>query len=334
MPKNLVIVESPSKSKTIEKYLGKDFHVVSSKGHIRDLATTGKYGLGVDVDNDFKPTYVPIEGKQKMIAALKKDVKEASKVYLATDPDREGEAISWHLKDALGIKDSDYDRVLFHEITKDKVIEAFKEPRKIDYNLVKSQETRRILDRIIGFRLSKLMQSKTGGKSAGRVQSVALKLIVDREREINAFKKEEYWTIDAIFKDFEASLFAYKNKDIKVVKNNNSEFGISQSIKLGVSNSSNNIYMFIVCDQPYIKKETIDKFINQFVKSKKNLGCVSNNDILLNPTIFTSKYKQKLLNLSGDKGGKKIILENLNDLFTFKILSEKEVIDIDFKYQL
>ena len=216
MPKNLVIVESPSKSKTIEKYLGKNFHVVSSKGHIRDLATTGKYGLGVDVDNDFKPTYVPIEGKQKMIAALKKDVKEASKVYLATDPDREGEAISWHLKDALGIKDSDYDRVLFHEITKDKVIEAFKEPRKIDYNLVKSQETRRILDRIIGFRLSKLMQSKTGGKSAGRVQSVALKLIVDREREINAFKKEEYWTIDAIFKDFEASLFAYKNKDIKV----------------------------------------------------------------------------------------------------------------------
>ena len=216
MPKNLVIVESPSKSKTIEKYLGKDFHVVSSKGHIRDLATTGKYGLGVDVDNDFKPTYVPIEGKQKMISALKKDVKEASKVYLATDPDREGEAISWHLKDALGIKDSDYDRVLFHEITKDKVIEAFKEPRKIDYNLVKSQETRRILDRIIGFRLSKLMQSKTGGKSAGRVQSVALKLIVDREREINAFKKEEYWTIDAIFKDFEASLFAYKNKDIKV----------------------------------------------------------------------------------------------------------------------
>lgn len=216
MPKNLVIVESPSKSKTIEKYLGKDFHVVSSKGHIRDLATTGKYGLGVDVDNDFKPTYVPIEGKQKMISALKKDVKEASRVYLATDPDREGEAISWHLKDALGIKDSDYDRVLFHEITKDKVIEAFKEPRKIDYNLVKSQETRRILDRIIGFRLSKLMQSKTGGKSAGRVQSVALKLIVDREREINAFKKEEYWTIDAIFKDFESSLFAYKNKDIKV----------------------------------------------------------------------------------------------------------------------
>ena len=218
MPKNLVIVESPSKSKTIEKYLGKNFHVVSSKGHIRDLATTGKYGLGVDVDNDFKPTYVPIEGKQKMIAALKKDVKEASKVYLATDPDREGEAISWHLKDALGIKDSDYDRVLFHEITKDKVIEAFKEPRKIDYNLVKSQETRRILDRIIGFRLSKLMQSKTGGKSAGRVQSVALKLIVDREREIEAFIPEEYFEIEAKFNDFDAKLDTYNHKKIEIKK--------------------------------------------------------------------------------------------------------------------
>lgn len=216
MPKNLVIVESPSKSKTIEKYLGNDYKVVSSKGHIRDLATTGKYGLGVDVDNDFKPNYVPIDGKKKMISDLKKCVKESDKVYLATDPDREGEAISWHLKDALGIKDNEYERVLFHEITKDKVISAFKEPRKIDYNLVKSQETRRILDRIIGFRLSKLMQSKTGGKSAGRVQSVALKLIVDREREINNFKSEEYWSIEAIFDDFEASLFNYNGKDLEI----------------------------------------------------------------------------------------------------------------------
>ena len=125
-----------------------------------------------------------------------------------------------------------------------------------------------------------------------------------------------------------------KDKDIKVIKNNNSEFGISQSIKLGVSNSSNSVYMFIVCDQPYIKKETIDKFINQFTKSEKNLGCVSNNNVLLNPTIFTRKYKQKLLNLSGDKGGKKIILDNLDDLFTFEILDKKEVKDIDFKYQV
>ena len=216
MSKNLVIVESPSKSKTIEKYLGSDFKVVSSKGHIRDLATTGKYGLGVDVDNDFKPNYIPIPGKQKTISELKKYVKDSSKVYLATDPDREGEAISWHLKEALNIKDKDYERVLFHEITKDKVLEAFKSPRKIDDDLVKSQETRRILDRIIGFRLSKLMQSKTGGKSAGRVQSVALKLVVDREREIEAFVSEEYWTVTSVFSDFEATLFNYKDEEIKL----------------------------------------------------------------------------------------------------------------------
>ncbi len=216
MKKNLVIVESPAKSKTIEKYLGPGYKVVSSKGHIRDLATTGKYGLGVDIDNNFEPSYTYISGKKKLVSELKKDVKEADRVYLATDPDREGEAISWHLKEALGIKDKDYDRVLFHEITHDKVIDAFKEPRKIDEDLVKSQETRRILDRIIGFRLSKLMQSKTGGTSAGRVQSVALKLIVDREREIKAFVPEEYWTITANFENFEAELFEYKNKKIEI----------------------------------------------------------------------------------------------------------------------
>ena len=216
MTKNLVIVESPSKSKTIEKYLGSGFKVVSSKGHIRDLATTGKYGLGVDVDNDFKPNYIPIPGKQKVISELKKLSKDSDKIYLATDPDREGEAISWHLKEALNIKDNEYERVLFHEITKDKVLEAFKEPRKIDNDLVKSQVTRRILDRIIGFRLSKLMQSKTGGKSAGRVQSVALKLIVDREREIEAFNSEEYWTVTSVFSDFEAVLFNYKDEEIKL----------------------------------------------------------------------------------------------------------------------
>ena len=216
MPKNLVIVESPSKSKTIEKYLGGDYKVVSSKGHIRDLATSGKYGLGVDVDNGFKPTYVPIKGKSGIIKELKKDVKDADMVYLASDPDREGEAIAWHLKDALGIKDKNYKRVLFNEITHDKVVEAIKNPTVINEDLVKSQETRRILDRIIGFRLSKLLQSKIGAKSAGRVQSVALKLIVDREREIEAFVPEEYWTITAKFKDYEADLFKYKNDDIEL----------------------------------------------------------------------------------------------------------------------
>lgn len=216
MAKNLVIVESPSKSKTIEKYLGNDFKVVSSKGHIRDLSTTGQYGLGVDIENGFKPNYVAIKGKSGVIKDLKKDVKEAELVYLASDPDREGEAIAWHLKDALGIKDNCYKRVLFNEITKDKVIEAINNPTTINDDLVRSQETRRILDRIIGFRLSKLLQSKIGAKSAGRVQSVALKLIVDREREIMAFIPEEYWTITAKFKEFEANLFKYKDDDIEL----------------------------------------------------------------------------------------------------------------------
>lgn len=216
MSKNLVIVESPSKSKTIEKYLGKDYKVVSSKGHIRDLATTGQYGLGVDIENGFKPNYVPIKGKGSVIKELKKDVKDSDMVYLASDPDREGEAIAWHLKDALGIQNDKYKRILFHEITHDKVLDAIKNPTVIDEDLVKSQETRRILDRIIGFRLSKLLQSKIGAKSAGRVQSVALKLIVDREREIDAFIPEEYWTITAIFPDYEAVLFKYKTEDIEL----------------------------------------------------------------------------------------------------------------------
>ena len=206
MSKNLVIVESPTKTKAIEKYLGSDYKVVSSKGHIRDLATSGKFGFGVDLENHFEPNYVAIKGKKKDITALKKDAEKAKMVYLATDPDREGEAISWHLKDALQLKNEEYERVVFNEITKNVVKDAFNHTRKIDDDLVHSQETRRILDRIIGFRLSKLMQSKTGGKSAGRVQSVALKLIVDREREIESFKEEEYWTVTAKFTDMEASL--------------------------------------------------------------------------------------------------------------------------------
>lgn len=216
MAKKLVIVESPSKTKPIEKYLGSDYHVVSSKGHVRDLSTKGKFGFGVDVDNNFKPDYVPIKGKKKTIDELKKDVKNSSFVYLATDPDREGEAISWHLYDCLGLDDSNYERVVFNEITKSAVVEAFKHARKIDKDLVNSQETRRILDRIIGFRLSKLMQAKTDGSSAGRVQSVALKLVVDKEREIEKFKPEEYWSIEAIFNDFEAELFGFKNKTIEI----------------------------------------------------------------------------------------------------------------------
>jgi len=216
MARNLVIVESPAKSKTIEKYLGKDYTVVSSKGHVRDLSTKGKFGFGVDVEDNFKPDYVTIKGKKKTIDELKKEVKKSDFIYLATDPDREGEAISWHLYDVLGLNDKNYDRVVFNEITKNAVIEAFNHARKIDLDLVNSQETRRILDRIIGFRLSKLIQSKTDGTSAGRVQSVALKLIVDKEREIEKFISEEYWTISAIFPEFEAELFNYNNKEIEI----------------------------------------------------------------------------------------------------------------------
>lgn len=214
--KKLVIVESPAKTKSIGKYLGEDYLVVSSKGHIRDLSTKGKFGFGVDIENNFKPDYVTIKGKKKVIDELKKDVKKTDFVYLATDPDREGEAISWHLYDVLGLDDNHYKRIVFNEITKNAILDSFAHARKIDQDLVNSQETRRILDRIIGFRLSKLIQNKTSGTSAGRVQSVALKLIVDKEREIEAFNPEEYWTIKALFNDFDAELFGYKSKKIEI----------------------------------------------------------------------------------------------------------------------
>ena len=214
--KNVIIVESPAKCKTISKYLGNNYSVVSSKGHIRDLSTKGKYGLGVDIEDHFKPNYVTIKGKSKVVTELKKDVKKADFVYLATDPDREGEAISWHLYDALNLKENKYKRIVFNEITKNVILDSFKHARDINIDLVHSQETRRILDRIIGFRLSKLMQSKTGGKSAGRVQSVALKLIVDKEREINAFVPENYYEIDAYFNDFNAKLDSYNHKKIEI----------------------------------------------------------------------------------------------------------------------
>ena len=246
---NLVIVESPAKSKTIEKYLGKDYKVVSSVGHIRDLSTKGKYGLGVDVDNDFKPDYEPMPSKKKVISELKKLVKDADTIYLATDPDREGEAISWHLFDTLKIKENSYLRVLFYEITKEKVLEGLKNPRKIDYNLVKSQETRRILDRIIGFRLSKLMQNKTGGKSAGRVQSVALKLVVDREREILAFKSTPYYKITAKFKDMESELYAEGGKELEIV-----EKSIAEDILSKLSDT------FVVSNVDKKKKNRASKF--------------------------------------------------------------------------
>ena len=201
MSKYLVIVESPAKSKTIEKYLGNDYKVTSSKGHIRDLKTSGYGGFGVDIENNFTPMYKILNDKRTIVNDLKRDVKSSQKVFLATDPDREGEAISWHLAEVLGLDDNNSLRIEFHEITKNAVINAFQNGRNINMDLVKSQESRRILDRIIGFSLSKLLQNKIGSKSAGRVQSVALKLICEKEEEVKAFKAEEYWDIYLDFKE-------------------------------------------------------------------------------------------------------------------------------------
>ncbi len=218
MPDKLVIVESPAKTKTIGQYLGPNFVVKSSKGHIRDLAISGPGGLGIDIEHDFKPEYKVIPDKKKTIQELNSALKGTKEVYLATDPDREGEAISWHLKETLDIGNRPVKRVIFNEITKPAVTEAFAHPTEIDMDLVSSQETRRILDRIIGFKLSKLLQSKIRSKSAGRVQSATLKLIVDREKEIRAFTPEEYFEIKAFFPGFEAKFAKFDGKALKITK--------------------------------------------------------------------------------------------------------------------
>lgn len=194
----LVIVESPAKAKTIGKYLGGDYVVKASMGHLRDLP---RKTMGVDLEHDFEPEYGPIEGKDKIISELRKAAKEADFVYLATDPDREGEAISWHLKSLLNLKDGEYKRVTFNEITKKGVHYGIEHPRDIDVDLVDAQQARRILDRIVGYRLSPFLWRKVKrGLSAGRVQSVATRLVVDREQEIRAFQPEEYWSIEAVLR--------------------------------------------------------------------------------------------------------------------------------------
>lgn len=195
MHKYLVIVESPAKVKTIKKFLGSNYEVMASQGHIRDLP---KSQMGVDVEHDFEPKYITIRGKGDILAALKKEAKKADKIYLATDPDREGEAISWHLAKALKLEDKDIYRITFNEITKNAVKASLKEPRKINMNLVDAQQSRRILDRIVGYEISPVLWAKVKrGLSAGRVQSVALRIICDREDEINSFIPEEYWTLEA-----------------------------------------------------------------------------------------------------------------------------------------
>lgn len=197
MAKNLLIVESPSKAKTIKKFLGANYEVLASNGHVRDIP---KSRMGIDVDNDYEPKYITIRGKGDILAKLRKEVKKAEKVYLATDPDREGEAISWHLAEALKIPEAEVKRITFNEVTKNAVRNSIKEARGIDMNLVDAQQARRILDRMIGYRISPLLWDKVKrGLSAGRVQSVVLRIICDREEEINAFVPQEYWSLDADF---------------------------------------------------------------------------------------------------------------------------------------
>ncbi|HEL0024252.1 type I DNA topoisomerase [Streptococcus equi subsp. zooepidemicus] len=228
--KNLVIVESPAKAKTIEKYLGRQYKVVASVGHIRDLK---KSSMSIDFDNHYEPQYINIRGKGPLINALKKEAKNAKKVYLASDPDREGEAISWHLSHILGLDPDDNNRVVFNEITKDAVKEAFEGPRKIDMDLVDSQQARRVLDRIVGYSISPILWKKVKkGLSAGRVQSVALKLIIDREHEIKAFVPKEYWSIDGLFKKgtkkFQASFYGLNGKKMKLNTNDDVKLVLSQ----------------------------------------------------------------------------------------------------------
>ena len=194
--KDLVIVESPAKAKTIEKYLGGNYRVTASMGHLRDLP---KSKMGVDIENGFEPQYIPVRDKTELINQLKKEARSAKTVYLATDPDREGEAISWHLKELLDLPDEKARRVTFNEITRKVVTESIQHPRDIDQDLVDAQQARRILDRIVGYKLSPLLWRKVRtGLYAGRVQSVATRMVVDREEEIKAFVSEEYWLLDAL----------------------------------------------------------------------------------------------------------------------------------------
>ena len=197
--KNLVIVESPAKAKTIKKFLGSSYKIEASMGHVRDLP---KSQMGIDIENDFEPKYITIRGKGELLSKLRKEAKSADKVYLATDPDREGEAISWHLITALNLDEKDVSRITFNEITKNAVKKSIKEARDIDMDLVNAQQARRVLDRVVGYTISPLLWQKVKkGLSAGRVQSVALRIICDREEEINSFIPEEYWSIEAILKD-------------------------------------------------------------------------------------------------------------------------------------
>ncbi|MBR5904225.1 MAG: DNA topoisomerase I, partial [Alphaproteobacteria bacterium] len=245
---NLLIVESPSKAKTIEKYLGSGWRVVASIGHVRDLVPESG---SVDIEHDFKPKWQIMDGKEKQLKLIIDELKKADAIYLASDPDREGEAIAWHINDILQsrgvLKDKPIYRVTFHEITKNAILEALKNPREIDNNLVDAYLVRRILDYLIGFGISPLLWRRNLGKSAGRVQSVAVKLVVDREKEIDVFKPVEYWSLDANCKfnnsEFSAGLVKYNDEKIEklTIKNKSMVDEITDSISTPTIGKISNI---------------------------------------------------------------------------------------------
>ena len=268
----LVIVESPAKAKTIKKYLGKDYKILASVGHVRDLPAKG---LSVNTRKNFEPKYEIIEGKEKVIEELKKNSENSEKVYLATDPDREGEAISWHLAYILGLDSNKKNRVTFNEITKNGVTNGMKHPRKIDMDLVNAQQARRILDRLVGYKLSPFVSRKIrGGLSAGRVQSVAVRIIVDREKEIKDFVPEEYWTLDALFnlpkkKILEASFYGKDNKKMPL-ENKETVDGI-------ISDLSDTVYKIKSARKSKRKKSPSPPFTTSTMQQEasKNLGFTS-----------------------------------------------------------
>lgn len=293
MPKALVIVESPAKAKTIEKFLGKSHYVVkASVGHIRDLP---KSRLGVDIDNNFEPEYINIRGKGDVIKDLKKEAKKATKIYLATDPDREGEAISWHLSYILGIDVDSACRIEFNEITKDTIKKSIKKPRKINTDLVDAQQARRVLDRLLGYQISPVLWQKVRrGLSAGRVQSVTTKIICDRENEINKFIPEEYWTIDVISeidgKEIDFSLSG-KIEDISLLKNNN--VSANKLTKLNLKNKNEVDYILEQINDGKLEVFDIDKKIRRRVAVKPFTTSILQQEAV-NRLGFTTKKTMKI----------------------------------------
>ena len=286
MPNKLVIVESPSKAKTIKKYLGNDFEVIASQGHIIDLPSSK---LGVDIENNFKPEYKTMKGKANIVKEIKTKAKGKEKVYLATDPDREGEAIAWHIKNVLGIDDKEKCRITFNEITQTAVKNAVSKPRTVDISLVDAQQARRVLDRIVGYKLSPLLWKKIKtGLSAGRVQSVALKIIMDREKEIRNFKSEEYWLL---------SVKLLKNKDTVIAKfygdtNGKIDLKSKQQVDEVISKIDGREYKVVDIKKSERRKNPPPPFITSSMQQEasRKLGFTVKKTMMIAQRLYESGY--------------------------------------------